>query len=375
MNNRKRVERICLSNLKTIDEHAWELTDIAMALGVDAGVSPRELCKELTKGKVSNALRGAKQVSLEAAKEAALMIFKKLMVKYCRSSLARVFGVQAALRFEASMLTTYPMLLTGALFGAQMVGIEPVQKAVMTALTATQGFGEVIRDEQMANQIVSHVQGMSYVSVMNAKLAKMYPSLDSSKPFNEAALMLVPSFSYTRNSLSVVTGGGLTIPDVVMQSAFGRSLYFIQRGDYLNGVQGLMEQLFQVLNNPSGVAGVLSSLMSGVYQIALTHAVGSVEALKARGLSYVREVLSELAAAWAGPLYYVVFVLTTVGFRVSYHALGSLFSRAPRRKYLYTFNLTGSPASAAPRHGNSAGSGRAPPYGAGGGRAPSRKAA
>jgi hypothetical protein len=215
-NNRRRVEKICLGNDAAIENGAWELTNVALSLGIDADVPPKTLCAELLKGRVSNSLRTTKKVSIEAVKEGASMLLKKLIVKYFRTSVAAVFGIETASLLETKILFQVPMLIQLAVplaqFGTAVAmdqglmeenKITPVvSRVVSTVLGGISGLSNVVFNEQRAGSIASHVSAMGYTAVMNMRLAQMYPSLVGDKKLDQAALMLVPSFAAPRNALS-----------------------------------------------------------------------------------------------------------------------------------------------------------------------------
>lgn len=355
--NRRRVEKICLGNDAAIENGAWELTNVALSLGIDADVPPKTLCAELLKGRVSNSLRRTKKVSIEAVKEGASMLFKKFIVKYFRTSVASVFGIETALLLETRILLQIPMLIQMALPLVQLgtaVAVDQglmeenkitpvVSQVVSTVMAGISGLSNVVFNEQRAGSIASHVSAMGYTAVMNTRLAEMYPSLMGNKKFDEATLMLVPSFAASRNALSRATMGVISVPDILMQTDLGGAFLNFHRGNYVMAIQALFGRLMAILEDPTVVARVLADLTTVVYQLALTHALGTIHEIKERGLSYIREVLSGMAERWAGPLYYVIFVLTTVAMRSGYHVIDEIWSREPRRKYLYTFDLKGGP--------------------------------
>jgi hypothetical protein len=355
--NKERVERICLADIYTIQQHAHSLLNIAQRLGVQAE-NPVDLCARLSEGQLSAFYREYLGVSQEAFFEAFQVTLRALIVTYTSTLVGSFLGEQAATAIQTALLNATTYINYIKMFMAFLSQTEPDVNtklfrfwySVLDKITipGTELLSDAMRKHELG-QISREMSALFGSAGVGTVMRFTNPGKVTPEDFSEATLkMMKVQVAQTGNSVSKATMGLLNIPTVLSGSPIGRVLLLFKIGDPLFGMLKLVQMVFGVITGASEVSAssLLAQLLQGAKQIIMSTLSHSWYSIRTRGYQFILDSLARLASAglpWAGPMFWAIYVISNVVIKVSLKVARNVIQGGKRRGYLYSLNLEGAP--------------------------------
>jgi hypothetical protein len=348
------VEAICTSDAETIISQANLLQNIGSKLGIQESLHPLDMCVALSKGGVSAFITETLGVAEEAFIESFKIMVRTTLVEYGRVVLYLVVGPEVAQRVTEALINLAMYMpfveLIGLLVKPEAFG--GIYKKVEAILTAP---GMQIKENIVMRYSSARIAGEVTTLMSAAGLGTL------TKYMSGGALA---GDSYAQQTVDMVrhevghelphgyrlterTMGLLTLSNVYRAAGpIGNALGLIANGG-MSRLVGIVLLIVEIVKSIIGMSEITPlnlfyQLLTEARKVIGQAVKGSIELMSKRGHQYILAMLAKAAAMQASglafPLYWSIYVLSNVVYKVGLKMVKNVVTRKKKRKYLYAFN-------------------------------------